>query len=148
MINTDQLKISDPAVYKAVMGELKRQKETAEMIASENFVSIPVLQALGTWLTNKYSEGYPHKRYYGGNDCVDERGLWFSLRMLYHHDSGYGGPYDEVTYELDKSICSRYFSQPWNHVRKSFAQFIPVATKTRFGARLSISWRNNFRHPS
>ncbi|MBW2992681.1 serine hydroxymethyltransferase [Candidatus Woesearchaeota archaeon] len=71
MINLDQLKKSDPHAFEAVQKELKRQRECVELIASENFVSIPVLQAMGTWLTNKYSEGYPHKRYYGGNQFVD-----------------------------------------------------------------------------
>jgi len=71
MINLEQLKESDPEAFEAVQKELKRQRESVELIASENFVSVPVLQAMGTWLTNKYSEGYPHKRYYGGNDCVD-----------------------------------------------------------------------------
>jgi glycine hydroxymethyltransferase len=71
MINLDQLKRNDPEVFGAVVGELKRQRECVELIASENFVSVPVLQAMGSWLTNKYSEGYPHKRYYGGNKCVD-----------------------------------------------------------------------------
>ncbi len=52
--------------------EVKRQKEELEMIASENYVSSAVLEAMGTVLTNKYSEGYPGKRYYGGNRCIDE----------------------------------------------------------------------------
>ncbi len=71
MINIDELKKSDHHVADAIINELRRQKNSVELIASENFVSIPVMQAMGTWLTNKYSEGYPHKRYYGGNDCVD-----------------------------------------------------------------------------
>jgi len=71
MINLDQLKEKDPEAFEAIKSELKRQRESVELIASENFVSIPVLQAMGTWLTNKYSEGFPHKRYYGGNDFVD-----------------------------------------------------------------------------
>lgn len=71
MIEFETLKKSDPHVFDAIKAELKRQRDCIELIASENFVSIPVLQAMGTWLTNKYSEGYPHKRYYGGNQCVD-----------------------------------------------------------------------------
>ncbi len=71
MINIDELKKSDPRIAEAVKLELKRQRESVELIASENFVSIPVMQAMGTWLTNKYSEGYPHKRYYGGNKFID-----------------------------------------------------------------------------
>jgi len=71
MINMDELKRSDSKVAEAIKLELDRQKNSVELIASENFVSIPVMQAMGNWLTNKYSEGYPHKRYYGGNQCVD-----------------------------------------------------------------------------
>ncbi len=71
MINLDELKKSDPRIAEVIKKELKRQRESVELIASENFVSIPVLEAMGTWLTNKYSEGYPHKRYYGGNKFID-----------------------------------------------------------------------------
>ncbi|MBC8501331.1 MAG: serine hydroxymethyltransferase [DPANN group archaeon] len=71
MIDFEELKNSDSAVYESIKKEINRQKQTIELIASENFVSIPVLQTMGTWLTNKYSEGYPHRRYYGGNDFID-----------------------------------------------------------------------------
>lgn len=66
-----KLQKKDPKVYKALEGELKRQKEGMEMIASENYVSGAVLEALGSVFTNKYSEGYPGKRYYGGQDFTD-----------------------------------------------------------------------------
>lgn len=65
------LKKTDPSIYKATMGEGKRQEEGLEMIASENYVSKSVLEALGTIFTNKYSEGYPGKRYYGGQEYTD-----------------------------------------------------------------------------
>lgn len=65
------LKKQDPQVYKAVLGEIKRQQEGMEMIASENYVSESVLEALGTVFTNKYSEGYPGRRYYGGQKFTD-----------------------------------------------------------------------------
>ena len=65
------LKKQDPRVYKSVLGEIKRQQEGLEMIASENYVSAAVLEALGTVFTNKYSEGYPGKRYYGGQEFTD-----------------------------------------------------------------------------
>ena len=65
------LQAEDVAVYAAVMGEEKRQEEGLEMIASENYVSKAVLETLGTVLTNKYSEGYPGKRYYGGQEFTD-----------------------------------------------------------------------------
>lgn len=62
---------SDPEIYEIVKKEVKRVQEGIELIPSENFVSKAVLQAYGTVFTNKYSEGYPHKRYYGGNEIVD-----------------------------------------------------------------------------
>ncbi|MEK7992998.1 MAG: serine hydroxymethyltransferase, partial [Planctomycetota bacterium] len=61
----------DPAIAAAMLQELDRQRSGLEMIPSENFVSLPVLEALGSVLTNKYSEGYPGKRYYGGCEYVD-----------------------------------------------------------------------------
>ncbi len=71
MINLEELEKSDHIIAGAVKSELKRQRESVELIASENFVSVPVMQAMGTWLTNKYSEGYPDRRYYGGNEFID-----------------------------------------------------------------------------
>jgi glycine hydroxymethyltransferase len=66
-----KLKKQDQKVYKALQGEIKRQTEGMEMIASENYVSGAVLEALGSIFTNKYSEGYPGKRYYGGQTYTD-----------------------------------------------------------------------------
>lgn len=63
---------ADPEVYKLVQQERYRQNNTLEMIASENFVPMSVLEAQGSVLTNKYAEGYPGKRYYGGCEFVDE----------------------------------------------------------------------------
>ena len=71
MFDYSYLKKADPAIWKAVMGEAKREEEGIEMIASENYVSRAVLETLGTTLTNKYSEGYPGKRYYGGQTYTD-----------------------------------------------------------------------------
>ena len=65
------LQKSDPDVFQAVRNEIERQQTKLELIASENFVSRAVLEALGTPLTNKYAEGYPGKRYYGGCEFVD-----------------------------------------------------------------------------
>lgn len=62
---------SDPKVAQAILAEEKRQHSKIELIASENFVSEAVMQAMGSVLTNKYAEGYPGKRYYGGCECVD-----------------------------------------------------------------------------
>ncbi|OGH50387.1 MAG: serine hydroxymethyltransferase [Candidatus Levybacteria bacterium RIFCSPLOWO2_12_FULL_37_14] len=68
----NNLKKSDPKIYNIIKLEEKRQKEGIELIASENYVSKPVLEAMGSILTNKYSEGYPGKRYYGGNQIIDQ----------------------------------------------------------------------------
>ena len=65
------LKTHDPEIFEAVMAETKRQRSKIELIASENFVSEVVMEANGTTLTNKYAEGYPAKRYYGGCEHVD-----------------------------------------------------------------------------
>src|SRR5262245_47109297 len=62
---------SDPEVWQAIEGEQQRQQEGLEMIASENYTSPAVLQAQGSVLTNKYAEGYPGRRYYGGCEFVD-----------------------------------------------------------------------------
>jgi glycine hydroxymethyltransferase len=62
----------DKEIYQAILKEEKRQAEEMELIASENYVSSAVLEAMATVLTNKYSEGYPGKRYYGGNQVIDE----------------------------------------------------------------------------
>ncbi len=65
------MKRTDPEVYAAVLAEIGRQRGKIELIASENFVSEAVLEAVGTPLTNKYAEGYPGRRYYGGCEHVD-----------------------------------------------------------------------------
>lgn len=69
--NMDFLTAHDPELGKAVKAEYERQNRNIELIASENIVSPAVLSAMGTVLTNKYAEGYPSKRYYGGCECVD-----------------------------------------------------------------------------
>jgi glycine hydroxymethyltransferase len=66
-----KLKKNDPQIYTALYQELDRQRHTLEMIASENFTSLEVMATQGSWLTNKYAEGYPGKRYYGGCEYVD-----------------------------------------------------------------------------
>lgn len=63
---------SDPQIAKLIAAEEKRQREGLEMIPSENYVSPAVREAMGSILTNKYSEGYPKKRYYGGNEFIDD----------------------------------------------------------------------------
>ncbi|HBT00002.1 serine hydroxymethyltransferase [Salipiger marinus] len=68
---TEDLSSSDPELFASITGELGRQRDEIELIASENIVSRAVMQAQGSVMTNKYAEGYPGKRYYGGCDWVD-----------------------------------------------------------------------------
>ena len=72
MLEYPAVKQSDPEIYAAMQRELERQQTHIELIASENFVSPAVMEAMGSHLTNKYAEGYPGKRYYGGCQFVDE----------------------------------------------------------------------------
>lgn len=66
------LKKTDPQIYQAIIDEIRRQEENLELIASENFVSMAVLEAQSSVMTNKYAEGYPQARWYGGCACVDK----------------------------------------------------------------------------
>lgn len=78
----EHLSILDSEVYNIIYNEYDRQKNGIELIASENFVSNGVLEALGSIMTNKYSEGQPGKRYYGGNEYIDEMELLCKKRAL------------------------------------------------------------------
>jgi glycine hydroxymethyltransferase len=68
----ERIKKSDPRVYQSITHEIKRQRQEIELIASENFAPLSVMDACGTPLTNKYAEGYPRARWYGGCDFVDQ----------------------------------------------------------------------------
>ena len=72
MYSFDEIKAVDPEIAQAIVNEQNRQNDHIELIASENWVSKAVMAAMGSLLTNKYAEGYPAKRYYGGCQCVDE----------------------------------------------------------------------------
>ncbi len=67
-----ELEKQDPQIYEIIQREISRQNSTIDLIASENFTSLAVIEAMGTVLSNKYSEGYPSRRYYGGNSVIDE----------------------------------------------------------------------------
>src|SRR4051812_24424189 len=71
LISMNILQQQDPDVYAAIVAEEHRQQDGLEMIASENYTSVAVMQAVGSVLTNKYAEGYPGRRYYGGCEHVD-----------------------------------------------------------------------------
>ena len=72
MYSLDEVRAVDPEIAECIVKEVKRQSEHLELIASENWVSKAVMAAMGSPLTNKYAEGYPGHRYYGGCECVDE----------------------------------------------------------------------------
>ncbi len=71
MYSLDEVRVADPEIAQAIEAEQQRQNSHIELIASENWVSKAVMAAMGSPLTNKYAEGYPGKRYYGGCECVD-----------------------------------------------------------------------------
>ena len=71
MYDFDEIKTTDPEIAEVIQKEMERQNSHIELIASENWVSKAVMAAMGSPLTNKYAEGYPGKRYYGGCQCVD-----------------------------------------------------------------------------
>lgn len=71
MFDYSSVQTQDPVIYDAIKGEMQRQVEGVELIASENYVSPAVLETMGTVFNNKYSEGYPGKRYYGGQEYTD-----------------------------------------------------------------------------
>jgi len=76
------LEEKDPEIAQIIASEKKRQFGCLELIASENFTSKAVMQAMGSCLTNKYSEGYPGKRYYGGNEFIDQMEILCQQRAM------------------------------------------------------------------
>ena len=81
-IQNQSLEEWDSELYDLIKDEYKRQVEGLELIASENFTSRAVMECLGSCLTNKYSEGLPNKRYYGGNEYIDKIELLCQRRAL------------------------------------------------------------------
>ena len=71
MYSLDEVRAEDPEIAEAIVAEVERQNSHIELIASENWASKAVMAAMGSPLTNKYAEGYPGHRYYGGCECVD-----------------------------------------------------------------------------
>ena len=80
------LRAVDPKMYEIIQKETQRQRQCINLIASENFAPNAVLQALGSVMQNKYSEGYPGKRYYGGNEFIDESEELCKQRALELYD--------------------------------------------------------------
>ena len=86
----------DPVLWEAMQGERRRQHDNIELIASENYVSAAVMEAQGSWLTNKYAEGLPGKRYYGGCEFVDVAERLAQERALALFPGVQGGPLMQV----------------------------------------------------
>jgi glycine hydroxymethyltransferase len=76
------LQETDPELFSIIQNEKKRQKDSLVLIASENFTSLSVFDALGSVMSNKYSEGYPGARYYGGNENIDKAEILCQERAL------------------------------------------------------------------
>lgn len=89
MPSYDALKAQDKAIFDSLMGEMRRQKEGVELIASENYISPAVMEAMATVFNNKYSEGYPGRRYYGGQQYTDEIELLAIERAKKLFDAGH-----------------------------------------------------------
>ena len=110
----DLIEQYDPEVGRMVKAECDRQRRNLELIASENIVSEPVMAAMGTVLTNKYAEGYPGKRYYGGCQCVDEvEALAVFIAMLKPGDTVMGMNLDHgghLTHGSPVNFSGLYFN--------------------------------------
>ena len=114
----------DPEIGKAVEKECARQRRNLELIASENIVSEAVMMAMGTVLTNKYAEGYPGKRYYGGCEVVDE--------------------VETIAIERAKKLfgCDYANVQPHSGAQANMAVFVANAKAWRYGNGNEFkSWR-------
>src|SRR3990167_5376714 len=119
---------TDPEIYALLKKELERQQYGLEMIPSENNVSKAVLQAMGSVFTNKYSEGYPKKRYYGGNQFVDE----VELLAIERAKKAFKVPHANV--------------QPYSGSPANFAVYVAVMEKDDIVMGLNLSDGGHLTH--
>ena len=112
MYDFQEILNQDPQIAELITKEAARQEERVELIASENFVSKAVMAAMGSPLTNKYAEGYPGKRYYGGCDYVDEVASGKSKIYFVRHAKAPDEPY--CTVELKESYGKLCMTQCFN----------------------------------
>lgn len=128
------LKQTDKQIAEQIQNELKREQTSLEMIPSENFVSPAVLEALGSVLTNKYSEGYPGKRYYGGNEFIDEIELLAQNRA-------------KKLFGVAHANVQPYSGSPANQAA-CFAMLEPgeklMGLHLSYGGHLTHGWKVNF----
>jgi len=124
----------DNDLFKLINEELRRQQDGLEMIASENYVSENVLKAMGSILTNKYSEGYPGQRYYGGNEFIDQ------IENL-------GREYAKKIFKVDHANLQPYSGSPANQA-VYFALCEPgdkiMGMNLLYGGHLTHGWKVNF----
>ncbi len=124
----------DNDLFELINQELERQQDGLEMIASENYVSKNVLKAMGSILTNKYSEGYPNKRYYGGNEFIDQ------IENL-------GRTYAKQIFKVDHANLQPYSGSPANQA-VYFALCEPgdkvMGFNLLYGGHLTHGWKVNF----
>ncbi|MBI2133135.1 serine hydroxymethyltransferase [Candidatus Woesearchaeota archaeon] len=134
MSRKDRLRKADPEVFNAIRSELRRRKEGLELIPSENITSKAVLEALGSILTDKYSEGYPGRRYYGGNQFIDV----VENLAIERAKKAFGVPYANVQpYSGSPANMAVYFGvlSPGNVV---------MGQNLLDGGHLTHGWKTNF----
>ncbi len=100
----------DQIVFDLIQKELERQRHGIELIASENFTSIQVMQAMGNVMTNKYAEGYPGRRYYGGCEIVDQTEQLAIDRLKKIFDCDYANVQPHSGAQANAAVCLQYFS--------------------------------------
>ena len=139
------LKNTDPKIYEAIQNEIKREQDQIILIASENYASRSVLEAQGCLMTNKYAEGYPGKRYYGGCEFVDvaeslaiERAKQLfgaehvnvqphsGTHTLSSHGNGVGAKPFTRSDSVKKTCCISNFKKNWRSCRNSLRDFRPI----------------------
>lgn len=136
-MKSEKLKIIDQVLFKLIAAETKRQSRTLNLIPSENIVSPAVLEALGSVLTNKYSEGYPGKRYYGGNKIIDEIEILAQERARKVFRLGKNWHVNVQPYSGSPANLAVYFAL-LNAGDKIMGMSLP------FGGHLTHGWKVNF----
>ena len=123
------LRDRDPVVFRILEAERLRQREGVELIPSENYVSAAVLEAMGTIFTNKYSEGYPGRRYYGGNEHVDdvERLAQDRAKALFGVPHANVQPYSGSPANLAVYVATCASKSPWSSRRWSASRWARVS---------------------
>ena len=107
----ESLETRDPEIFEAIQNELGRQRDEIELIASENIVSAAVMEAQGSVMTNKYAEGYPGRRYYGGCEYVDIAENLAIERACQLFDCAFANVQPTLAAKPTKVCSKRYFNR-------------------------------------